>query len=128
MSDTFQSSHNLDFEVAVWVMGPFLQFKIGTCHGLWRVTEKSYDILAINNREKGNGHLNDVFEWFESSCRRDNRNLKVLEVWNKDFKKHLIEKRGFIEIGDENVIKKFRDESRIQQSQPRRTDTSNCHL
>ena len=118
MSDTFQSSHGLDFEVADWIMGPFIQFRIGTCHGLWGVTGESYDILAIDNKEKGNGHLEDVFEWFENSCRRDNRDLKVLEVWNKAFKKHLIEKRGFIDIGGDNVLKKIRNENSKQKRVP----------
>jgi hypothetical protein len=108
MSEVFQSSHILDFEVTNWIMGPYIQFRIGTCHGLWNATGESYDILAIDNKEKGNGHLEDVFEWFENSCRRDNRDLKVLEVWNQKFKKHLIEKRGFIDIGGDNVIKKIR--------------------
>jgi len=103
----FISSHGLDFEVAP---GRFewSQFRVGTCKGMWRSTDTSYDILAILNEEKGNGHLEDVFEWFENSCKRDNKDLKVLEVWNKDFKKHLIDKRGFIDIGGDNVIKKFR--------------------
>lgn len=111
MSDIFHSTHNLYFEVADWIMGPYVQFRIGTCHGLWNVTDKSYDILAIDNKERGNGHLEDVFEWFKNSCRRDNKDLKVLEVWNKRFQKHLIEKRGFVDIGGNNVIKKFRDEN-----------------
>ena len=105
MNKSFQSSHSLDFEVADWIMGPYVQFRIGTCHGLWNATANSYDILAIDNKEKGNGHLEDVFEWFENSCKRDNRDLKILEVWNQDFKQHLIEKRGFVDIGKDNLIK-----------------------
>lgn len=108
MNKLFQSSHALNFEVADWVMGPYVQFRIGTCHGLWNATDNSYDILAIDNKEKGNGHLEDVFEWFENSCKRDNKDLKVLEVWNKTFKRHLIEKRGFNDIGKDNLIKYFK--------------------
>ncbi len=109
MSNTFSSSHGLDFEITVWIMSPYLRFRIGTCNGLWRSTETAYEILAIDNSEKGNGHLDDVFEWFENSCKRDNKDLKVLEVWNKDFKKHLIEKRHFVDIGKNNLIKYFKN-------------------
>ncbi len=45
----FISEHNLDFEVAGWIMGPYLQFRVGTCKGLWNVTDDTYDILAIDN-------------------------------------------------------------------------------
>jgi hypothetical protein len=77
---------------------PYRRFKIGTCHGLWNVESKTYNILAIINDEPGNGHLEDVFEYFENSARRDNHALKILEVWNKSFETHLINKRGFKKI------------------------------
>ena len=118
MSDTFQSSHGLYFEVAPWLAPMFKRFRIGTCEGLWAVNNESYDILAIDNKEKGNGHLEDVFEWFENSCKRDNRDLRVLEVWNKKFMKHLIEKRGFTDIGGDNVIKYFKNENSQQKRVP----------
>ncbi len=47
MSNTFSSSHGLDFEITVWIMSPYLRFRIGTCNGLWRSTETAYEILAI---------------------------------------------------------------------------------
>jgi len=103
----FESTHKLDFEAAPWIMGDFMQFRIGTCHGLWGVTDTTYDILAIDNREKGNGHLEDVFEWFENSCKRDGKDLRILEVWNGNFLKHLITKRGFQHESELNLIKKF---------------------
>ena len=105
---TFVSEHKLKFEVAGWIFPEFMQYRIGTCSGLWRVTDTTYDILAITNHSPGNGHFGDVMEWFENSCRRDNRDLQVLELWNKDLWRHLIEKRGFEDIGDATVIKKFR--------------------
>jgi hypothetical protein len=101
----FATSHSLDFEIAPWISKDFIQFKIGTCYGLWRSTEDSYDILAIDNKEPGNGHLNDVFEWFEHSCKRDKKVLRVLEVMNKRFEIHLVDKRGF--TGQYNLEKKF---------------------
>lgn len=107
MESNFKSTNNLDFEAAPWVTSHFIRFRVGTCEGLWRSTDESYDILAIHNNFPGNGHIQDVFDWFERSCKKDGKKLMVLEVWNSDFKKHLIEKRGFAESGPDNVEKMF---------------------
>jgi hypothetical protein len=95
-----RTKHNLDFEVSEWEIGMITKsgydrFRIGTVTGLWRCTPISYNILAIENSEKGNGHLEDVFEWFENSCKRDKKNLVVEELLNEKFKTHLITQRGF---------------------------------
>jgi hypothetical protein len=108
-----KTTHNLQFEVAPWELNisekePFLRFKVGTVYGLWRSTDDSYDILSVDNTEIGNGHFGDVMEWFEHSCKIDNRNLKVLEVWNKLLYKHLVEKRGFVKFEGHDLIKYFK--------------------
>lgn len=103
----FTTTHKLDFEVTAWIRSEdFYKFRVGTCHGLWRATETTYDILAIYNDQSGNGHLDDVFQWFSASCRRDGRDLRIMEIMNEDFLRHLIEKRGFVVEGD-HCIKKF---------------------
>ena len=107
----FVSKHNLPFETAIHpVYGTV--FRVGTCHGIWGSTDDSYYLLSIMNDEKGNGHLDDVFEWFENSCKRDNRNLLVLACMNQDFYFHLIKKRGFkvLDARCDNVIKVFNDD------------------
>ena len=104
----FKSTHDLAFGMVPWITADFTRFKIGTCGGLWRATPATYDILAIINTEPRNGHLIDVLEWFEQSCKRDKKDFQILEIWNEGFKKHLIEKRGFLEIGGEDsVIKQY---------------------
>lgn len=104
----FQSTHKLDFLCCPWERDPeWSRFKIGTCSGLWRSTETYYDILAIDNEEPGNGHLQDVFDWFENSCKRDNKDLRIMELLNLNFKTHLVYKRGFA-INGQNAIKPFR--------------------
>jgi hypothetical protein len=109
----FRTEHNLNFEIAshesfdIFKQG-WIAFRVGTCEGLWRSTDESYEILAVKNKQIGNGHLNDVFEWFENSCKRDNKSLKILEVWNESFKEHLITKRFFKDIGENNLEKKFK--------------------
>jgi hypothetical protein len=109
----FESQHKLNFEVAdcTFNIDPKIDwkmFRVGTCEGMWSSNDTSYDILAISNDVKGNGNLNDVFQWFEYSCRRDNRALRILEVWNADFKNHLINKLQFEDIGGDNLIKYFK--------------------
>lgn len=81
-------------------------YRVGTCNGTWRATPTTYDILNIVNTEPGNGHFEDVLQWFSRSCRRDNKDLRFLEVANVKFYRHLIEKRGFVAQGD-HCIKKF---------------------
>lgn len=108
-----KSTHSLAFEVAEDPISEllgnnFLKFRVGTCGGLYRATDKSYDILAISNESPGNGHLNDVFEWFENSCKRDRKKLRVLEVWNENFKTHLLTKRGFKLESKDNLVKKIK--------------------
>lgn len=104
----FKSKHGLDFEVAPWINNDFMRFRIGTCTGVWGSTAKTYDILGVDNSEKGNGHFEDVLEWFENSCRRDKKALRVLEVWNEKLKKRLTGKRGFHVVpGTDHVIKHF---------------------
>jgi hypothetical protein len=107
MQNAVKTTHNLDFEVAKYRYSEdILQFRVGTCKGLWFSDEESYRILAIINSSPHNGHLDDVFEWFEYSCRRDKKALCIMELFNKDFRRHLIEKRGFKPNGN-GVIKQF---------------------
>lgn len=104
------TSNQQHFEVAEDHYG--FHFRVGTCTGLWGSTDDSYYILAVENHKPGNGHLNDVFEWFEFSCKRDKKNLLVLEIINPDFYIHLISKRGFIALDTygQNCIKIFNQE------------------
>lgn len=103
----FKSKHNLKFEIADWITGDALEagfkaYRVGTVTGLWKATDFSYDILAFDNLVPGNGHLDDVFEWFEQSCKRDGKVLRILETMNYPFYQHLITKRGF--IGTQGIL------------------------
>jgi len=101
-----KTTHNLQFEVARWPIGDIKMFRVGTVEGIWDCDDKEYRIIAITNKEPGNGHLNDTFQWFEESCKRDNRSLRICELWNKRFKNHLIKKRGFT-VDGEDAVKHF---------------------
>lgn len=112
MQPLFKSTHNLDFYSGYWD-NPFNDmnvqvFRCGTCHGQWLDAVETYDIISIINADPGNGHFTDVLEWFENSCKRDKKDLRICELVNDDFKRSLIEKHGFVEIpGTDDVIKKY---------------------
>ena len=73
----------MDFETKlVPTYGDFYQFRVGSCEGLWRATSTHYEILAIKNRKKHNGHFQLTMECFERSCKRDEKKLLVSECWN----------------------------------------------
>jgi hypothetical protein len=105
----FVSSHKLIFEVAPWKHDKHIQlYRVGTCNGQWFVSDLAYHILSVENSCPGNGHLDDVFEWFEQSCKRDRMPLMIMDFFNQRFKEHCINKRGFIPIlHSDHVIKVF---------------------
>ncbi len=110
----FESTQKLDFLTADWPLArmfgkeadPFKirAYRVGTIHGLYGNDKHTYYLSAIVNDHPGNGHLNDMFEWFENSCKRDKKNLVVHEFLNLAFRDHLLKKRGFLPHGDD-VIK-----------------------
>lgn len=104
----FKSTNNLQFEMAEGYMPGFPIFRVGTCTGIFTFNENEYVIVGISNNSKGNGHLNDALEWFENSCKRDNKDLVVAEIMNKRFMRHLIEKRGFEFQKNNYVVKIFK--------------------
>jgi hypothetical protein len=108
-SGEFESIHKLPFEIGGEYLAPdVMRFRIGTCTGIYSCEGDKFIIIGIVNHEEGNGHLQDVFDWFENSCKRDKRSLMVAEIMNEGFYKHLIEKRGFTAIDKNNVIKNFK--------------------
>lgn len=121
----FRTTHDLAFEVAPWLSTDegYFRFRIGTCDGLWGSTESCYLILAVRNSEPGNGHFEDVLEWFEHSCVRDGKYLRVQEIWNHRLKVHLLESRGFVMDGNDDVIKVFSDKWPIKFAVEYRTFT-----
>lgn len=108
--NAIETTHKLDFECA---RSPYsnshMMYRIGTVTGQWGYTADSYFIISFLNQNPGNGHLNDVFEWFEYSAKRDNKNLLILECMNERFYKHLISKRNFVKLDktNKNCIKVF---------------------
>lgn len=100
-----KTTHNLPFEEA----GHFFEkygghdgyewknFRVGTCEGLWTQKDGAYHILAVENREPHNGHLDDVFEWFMASAERDGFKLIVHEIMNPAMGRILL-RRGFTPV------------------------------
>lgn len=105
LAKPFKSSHNLDFEIAEWHTPGYTRFRVGTCEGLWSCNKTHYILVSVVNNVPGNGHLDDVFEWFENSCKRDKKKFMIAELMNDRFKQHLVAKRGFTDIGN-NYLEK----------------------
>jgi len=124
--NAIQTKHSLDFEVAElrqsrlidelvraglveddddYPQYPFKLFRVGTCEGQWRVTPKAVEILSVINRYPGNGHFDDVLEWFEYASREARLPLRILRFTNPRFMEHLVTKRGFKKINDVDVEK-----------------------
>lgn len=118
------TTHNLPFEAAPWepsmikyfpelvknvmrINSSIVAFRVGTCDGIYTATEKTYQIIAVTNDNPGNGHFDDVIQWFENSCKRDGKDLMFMEILNDAFGRHLCSKRGFKMKGN-HAIKKFR--------------------
>lgn len=110
---SFASTHKLPFEAAPWEFNdllpvspdsPILRFRIGTCEGIFFSDKESYTIIAIDNKYPGNGHLQDVFDWFENSCKRDKKSLRFVDIINHRFLKHLKEKQSF--KGNSDMLEK----------------------
>lgn len=83
-------------------------FIVGTCKGMYIIEDSICDIWAITNSDPGNGHFDDVLEWFEFFCKNGNRDLLITRIENMKFRDHLLNKRGFIEHGPAGVKKIFR--------------------
>lgn len=118
------TTHNLPFEAAPWepsmakffpdlvrsvmhINSSIVAFRVGTCDGIYTAENGFYQIIAIKNDNPGNGHFEDVLQWFEASCIRDKKGLMFMEIMNEDFGKHLERKRGFKRSGHHMVKTKF---------------------
>lgn len=118
------TKHNLDFLATHWHRDPrVMVYKVGTCSGQYQFIDGKLVLISVINDQPGNGHLDDVFEWFEFAARSQHVPLVIAEFFNDRFKKHCIDKRGFKQIpGTDNVIKKYpnHDTSRFRKKFPAR--------
>lgn len=119
MPDRLIKTYRPPFEVSKWT--PFGShalaaqinrdgwelFRVGSCRGQWRSTPEAFEILSIVNDKPGNGDFDHALAWFEESCHRFGRGLRVREIWNKRLLAHLVTKRGFQLEGEEDAIKRF---------------------
>jgi N-acetylglutamate synthase-like GNAT family acetyltransferase len=109
------TKHALDFMAMPWYndLVPnndgIMVFEVGTCHGQYLVSKEGLEIISITNDMPGNGHLEDVFEWFEFAAKQQGIDLYIRAFLNPQFKIHCIEKRGFRKFGTTDVMKKLKD-------------------
>lgn len=95
----FKSEHKLKFLTAPHLIAGaptgLEKFEVGTCHGLWRQDKASIEVWAVINGSPGNGHMDDVMQWFLELARLQNVILAVMDISNLAFKNQLILKWGF---------------------------------
>lgn len=82
---------------APWRGTGFYIFRVGTVHGLYRynLSNHSFDILAIKNEEKGNGHFQEAMRYFEESAARERAKLRLCEVWNMRLYYNSVKHHGY---------------------------------
>lgn len=111
------TKHRLDFMAGDPDRDEWIPYKVGTVEGRFRHVEDAVEILTIFNSEPGNGHLEDVFEWFEYAAKASGKKLRLLEVCNERFEQHLIGKRDFVpvngKLGQFGLEKTFQTEFKI---------------
>ena len=68
----------------LWSGTNFFEFRVGTVTGLYRysIADHAFEILAIKNKIKGNGHFKVAMDYFEQSARREKAILRLCEVFN----------------------------------------------
>lgn len=107
----FKSSHKLKFRTAPHVIAGaptgMEKFEIGTVHGLWVQSKMSIDIFACINDEPGNGHMDDVFEWFFEIARTGALAVRIVNVSSVTFRNQLIEKWKFAPTDDFDTLINF---------------------
>lgn len=108
MKNAVDTKHHLNFEATPWPRdNRIMAYRVGTCHGQYSFMDGSLVLISIVNESPGNGHLEDVFEWFEYAAKAQRIPLVIAEFFNYRFKKHCIEKRGFLEYAKANGVIKF---------------------
>jgi hypothetical protein len=84
------------------------KFICGTVDGIFTVEKERVVMIGIGNMQPGNGHITDVFQWFERACRELKKNFWIVEIINEGFYRHLVEKHCFQIVTNKQVIKRFR--------------------
>jgi hypothetical protein len=97
IDNAIKTTHGLDFKACRDRRShmDLMLFRVGTCHGQWRVMADAYEIISVINDAPGNGHFQDVLDWFEFAARRDGKTLRFMAILNDRFAQHLMAKRGF---------------------------------
>ncbi len=77
-----------------WPRDPnWRDFNCGSCRGLYRVKDKEFEILAVQNTQK-NKHFDKVLDWFNRSAQRDKMTISFLEIENPKLRTKL-ERLGY---------------------------------
>lgn len=82
-----------------WRMG-FFKFRVGTCEGLYRYNPiiHAFEILAVVNNQKGNGHFAQAMKYFETSAIREGARIRLCEVFNPWLYYVSVRKHGYTRV------------------------------
>lgn len=92
-----------DFMVAIGLvklntkydLAPMYEFQFGTTSGLFQYVDNAIVLVAIINSHPGNGHVQLLFQRFETMGRDNNKErFEIIEIHNKAWEAKLL-KRGF---------------------------------
>lgn len=115
MDNAITTTHGLNFEQAdvpkekqdLLSLGIYLyDFRVGTVYGQWYHKNNELCIFAIFNSVPGNGHVKDVFEWFEFACKEQKKNMRVTCILSNEFAR-MLELNGFSREGRDFIKKYF---------------------
>ena len=71
------------------------EVEIGTCFAVVEYGTELNTLLFIENDEPGNGDFKRMMDYLEWESNEAAVSIEVIEIWNKNLEKHLINKRGY---------------------------------
>lgn len=84
------------------------KFICGTVDGIFTVERDRIVMIGIGNMDPGNGHVVDVFQWFDRAAKELKKDFWVVEIINAGFHRCLVERHGFQIATNKSVYKIFR--------------------
>lgn len=71
------------------------QFRFGTCHGLFRHSERWFEIMAVDNMVKGNLHYGYMLDHLERTAATTGQGIRIHDIGNKNMRDFLLDRHGY---------------------------------
>lgn len=84
------------------------EFTCGSCTGLVDWDSEKLRLIAIINTQSKNGDTQICMDALEAYAKNKGLKIQVVEIWNNDFYRYLITKRGYkdISVGESHHAEK----------------------